>query len=73
MTLPGEPLYLPFETGPFPMSMGLVARNPDEIISLDRCYPDEIEQRRALLARSGRRWRRPSPAPNRRAARCSGA
>lgn len=53
VTLPEETLYLPFEAGPFRMSMGLVARHPDEIISLDRHYPAEIEQRRALLARWG--------------------
>ncbi len=47
--LPEEPLYLPFETGAYRMSMGLVARHPDELISLDHHYPDEIAQRRALL------------------------
>ena len=54
MTLPPEPLYLPFEAPPFRMSMGLVARDPDALISLDERYPAEIEQRRALLARWGR-------------------
>ena len=53
MILPDEPLYLPFEAGPFRMSMGLVARSPDDLISLDRHYPGEIEQRRALLAQWG--------------------
>ncbi len=53
MWLPDEPLYLPFEAGPFRMSMGLVARDPDDLISLDRRYPSEIEQRRALLAKWG--------------------
>lgn len=52
--LPAEPLYLPFESGPFRMSMGLVARDPDEMISLDAHYPAEIAQRAALLARWGR-------------------
>jgi hypothetical protein len=52
--LPAEPLYLPFEAGPFRMSMGLVARDPDELISLDERYPAEIAERRALLARWGR-------------------
>ncbi len=51
--LPPEPLYLPFGAGPFRMSMGLVARDPDELISIDEHYPSEIEQRRALLARWG--------------------
>lgn len=54
MNLPDEPLYLPFEAGPFRMSLGLVARDPDDVISLDRHYPAEIEQRRALLDRWGR-------------------
>ena len=48
--LPPEPLYLPFEAGPFRMSMGLVARDPDELISLDLHYPAEIEARRRILA-----------------------
>ncbi|MDP9096820.1 MAG: DUF3445 domain-containing protein [Pseudomonadota bacterium] len=52
--LDDEPLYLPFETGPFKMSMGLIARDPDEMISLDRHYPAEIERRRTLLAEWGR-------------------
>lgn len=52
--LPEEPLYLPFEAGPFRMSMGLVALDPDEAISIDRHYPEQIEQRRALLATWGR-------------------
>lgn len=54
MILADERLYLPFEAGPFRMSMGLIARHPDEMISLDRHYPAQIEQRRALLARWGR-------------------
>lgn len=53
-TLPPEALYLPFEAGPYRMSMGLVARDFDEAISLDEHYPAEIEQRRALLAHWGR-------------------
>ncbi len=51
--LPAEPLYLPFEPGPYRMSMGLVARHPDELISIDERYGGEIEQRRILLARWG--------------------
>lgn len=54
MTLPEEKLYLPFEAGPFRMSMGLVAQHPDEAISIDARYPDEIAQRRDLLASWGR-------------------
>ncbi len=53
MILPEEQLYLPFEPGPFRMSMGLVARDPGELISLDQHYPAEIELRRALLDRWG--------------------
>lgn len=53
MRLPPEPLYLPFEAPPFRMTMGLVARDPCELISLDALYPAEIEQRRALLAQWG--------------------
>ncbi len=52
--LADEPLYLPFEAGPFRMSMGLVARDKDEVISLDVRYPAEIEQRRTLLSTWGR-------------------
>ena len=52
--LPEEPLYLPFETGPYRMSMGLVARPPDELISLDHHYKHEIAERRTLLERWGR-------------------
>jgi hypothetical protein len=48
--LPDEPLYLPFEAGPFRMSLGLVARDPDEMIKVDTHYPAEIEQRRTLLS-----------------------
>jgi dimethylamine monooxygenase subunit A len=51
--LPGEPLYLPFEAGAYRMSMGLVARPPDELISLDRHYPHEMAERAALLERHG--------------------
>lgn len=53
MILPDEPLYLPFDAGPFRMTLGLVARAPDDLISLDRHYPAQIEQRRALLAQWG--------------------
>ncbi len=52
--LPRETLYLPFEPPPYRMTMGLVARDPSELISLDEHYPAEIAQRRALLARWGR-------------------
>ena len=53
ITEQAEPLYLPFEAGPFRMTMGVVARDPDEIISLDCHYARQIEHRRALLAEWG--------------------
>jgi hypothetical protein len=52
--LPDETLYLPFEAGPFRMTMGLVARSPDELISVDTHYHAEVALRRALLAQWGR-------------------
>ncbi len=48
--LPPEALYLPFEAGPHRMTMGLVSRQPDELIEIDETYPAEMAQRRALLA-----------------------
>jgi dimethylamine monooxygenase subunit A len=48
--LPEVPVYLPFERGPYRMAMGLVAREPDDMIAIDRLYPDEMAQRRDLLA-----------------------
>ncbi|RYY13914.1 MAG: DUF3445 domain-containing protein [Alphaproteobacteria bacterium] len=53
MILPDEPLYLPFEAGPFRMTLGLVARTPDDLISLDEHYPAQIERRRTLVAQWG--------------------
>ena len=53
MMLPEEPVYLPFEAGPFRMAMGLVARSPDELVAIDRHYPAEMAERRGLL--DGRR------------------
>ncbi|HYZ60914.1 MAG TPA: DUF3445 domain-containing protein [Acetobacteraceae bacterium] len=52
--LPPEPLYLPFEPGPFRMAMGLVARPADELISIDEHYPEQMTRRRALLQEWGR-------------------
>src|SRR6185312_7121977 len=51
--LPAEPLYLPFEAGPYRMSMGLVARAPDDLIHIDAHYPADTEQRRRILAEHG--------------------
>ena len=49
-SLPPMAVHLPFEAGPYRMAMGLIARDPDELILIDECYPDEIAQRRTLLA-----------------------
>jgi hypothetical protein len=48
--LPAEVVHLPFEAGPFRMAMGLLARDPAEMIELDDQYPAEMTERRALLA-----------------------
>ncbi len=49
MMLPAQRIHLSFAPGPFRMAMGLVARDPDEMIELDECYPAEIAQRQSLL------------------------
>jgi hypothetical protein len=49
MLPPPETVYLPFEPGPYRMAMGLVARDPRELIELDAHYVDEMAQRRRLL------------------------
>jgi hypothetical protein len=49
MILPAEPVYLPFEPGPFRMAMGLIARTPDDLVVIDTHYPAEMAERRALL------------------------
>lgn len=49
--LPPEALYLPFEAGPHRMQLGLVAIPPDALIEIDARYPDELAERRSLLAR----------------------
>lgn len=50
MRLPPETVHLPFEAGPFRMAMGLLARDPAEMIELDDQYLPEMAERRALLA-----------------------
>lgn len=45
-----EALHLPFEAGPHRMTLGLVARHPDDLIELDDRYPVEMAERRALLS-----------------------
>lgn len=47
--LPPEPVYLPFEAGPFRMAMGLIARTPDDLVVIDTHYPAEMAERRHLL------------------------
>lgn len=48
--LPREELYVPFESGPHRMQLGLVALPTDDLIEIDERYPDELAERRALLA-----------------------
>ncbi len=48
--LPPETLYLPFEAGPYRMAMSLTASPPDGMAEIDERYPDEMAERRALLA-----------------------
>jgi hypothetical protein len=48
--LPEETVYLPFEAGEFRMSMSLTAAPDSAWFELDERYPDEMRQRRDLLA-----------------------
>ena len=48
--LPPAVVHLPFEPGPYRMSMGLLAISPDDFIVIDEHYPAEHAQRRTLLA-----------------------
>jgi hypothetical protein len=50
MRLPPEAIYLPFETGPYRMAMGLVALPAAEWFELDARYADEMAERLRLLA-----------------------
>jgi len=50
MDLPPEAAFLPVEDGPYRMQMGLVARAPASLITIDAAYPAQMAQRRALLA-----------------------
>ena len=45
-----EALHLPFEVGPHRMTLGLVARHPDDLIELDDRYPAEMAERRTLFS-----------------------
>jgi len=48
--LPEETIHLPFEAGEYRMSMSLTSVPDSEWFELDARYPDEMEQRRQLLA-----------------------
>jgi hypothetical protein len=48
--LPDETIYLPFQAGPYRMSMDLTAAPEEAWFEIDTLYPDEMRQRRALLA-----------------------
>ncbi len=48
--LPEETAHLPFEAGDFRMSMSLTAAPDSAWFELDARYPDEMRQRRGLLA-----------------------
>jgi hypothetical protein len=49
-SLPAPVVHLPFEAGEYRMTMGLLARDPDEFIVIDDRYPHEMAQRRVLFA-----------------------
>ncbi len=48
--LPAERIYLPFETGPYRMAMGLFSVAEQEWFELDERYDPEMSERRRLLA-----------------------
>ena len=48
--LPAERLLLPFAPGPFRMAMGLIGCDADGLVEIDERYPDEMDERRVLLA-----------------------
>ncbi len=48
--LPAERIYLPFETGPYRMAMGLFSVAEREWFELDERYISEMSERRRLLA-----------------------
>lgn len=48
--LPRQAVHLSFDPGPWRMAMGLVAVDPDSLIELDERYPEEMAERRRLLA-----------------------
>ena len=48
--LPPETVYLPFETGPYRMTLGLTTVPETAWFEIDRLYPAEMAERRQLLA-----------------------
>lgn len=48
--LPPEATYLPFEAGPYRMAMGLVTVPEPTWFEIDEHYPEEMAERRRLLA-----------------------
>lgn len=50
MNLPEQTIHLSFDPGPYRMAMGLVGTDPAELIELDEHYPEEMAERRRLLA-----------------------
>ena len=50
MDLPPEAVFFPIEDGPYRMQMGLVARDPADLIAIDARYLEQMALRRALLA-----------------------
>jgi len=45
-----QKIHLSFEPGPFRMAMGLIAQDQSELVELDDRYPEEMVERRRLLA-----------------------
>jgi len=48
--LPPETVHRPFEPGPYRMALGLTTVPDSQWFEIDRLYPDEMHQRRRLLA-----------------------
>ncbi len=48
--LPPEAVYLPFEPGPYRMAMSLITAEEADWFELDALYPQEMRERRRLLA-----------------------
>lgn len=50
LALPDPPVLRPYENGPYRMAMGLVTIAATEWLRIDRLYPEEMTQRRSLIA-----------------------